>query len=275
MTAGTVLVLSGPEDATADSVVAELVGLGAPIVRMDIGDFPLWMAMTAWLTHGTWRGELLTADRSVDLTEVNSVYYRRPTRFTFEDDMSDADAVFAGAEAQFGVGGVLAALDGVLWVNNPARLSFAEYKPVQLRIASGCGLHVPRTLVTNDHGAAREFAAAVGGKIACTRLAELGHHPTLVTGDGAQGLPGTAPFDRIIATCAVPAIPTQWITQLREGGVIVTDLRGDISSNLTVFRKINPRIRRGSYPQHSRAFHVVAASRRQSPTRWRRVRRNP
>lgn len=173
MTAGTVLVLSGPGDATADSVVAELIGLDASIVRMDIGDFPLWMAMAAWLTHGTWRGELLTADQSVDLTEVGSVYYRRPTRFTFEDDMSDADAVFAGAEAQFGVGGVLAGLDGVLWVNNPARVAFAEYKPVQLRTAADCGLQVPRTLVTNDHSAAREFAAAIGGKIVCKTLSSL------------------------------------------------------------------------------------------------------
>ncbi|MGH3774653.1 MAG: methyltransferase domain-containing protein [Pseudonocardiaceae bacterium] len=73
-----------------------------------------------------------------------------------------------------------------------------------------------------------------------TRLAELGHHPTLVTGDGVHGIPDAAPFDRIIATCAVPAVPGQWITQLREGGIIVTDLRGGISSNLTVFHKINP-----------------------------------
>lgn len=173
MTAGTVLVLSGPDDATADSVVAELGGRGVPIVRMDIGEFPLSMAMTAWLTRGTWRGELFTADRIVDLAEVASVYYRRPTRFTFPDDMSDADAVFAGAEAQFGVGGVLAALDGVLWVNNPARVAFAEYKPVQLRVASDCGLAVPRTLVTNDHCAARDFAAAVGGEIVCKTLSSL------------------------------------------------------------------------------------------------------
>lgn len=71
-------------------------------------------------------------------------------------------------------------------------------------------------------------------------LAELGHGPTLVTGDGTQGIPDAAPFDRIIATCAVPAVPRQWIIQLREGGVIVTDLRGNLSSNLTVLHKINP-----------------------------------
>lgn len=190
MAAETVLVLSGPDDATADSVVAELVGLGSPIVRMDIGDFPLWMTMTAWLTHGTWRGELLTADQSVDLAEVKSVYYRRPTRFTFEDDMSDADAVFAGAEAQLGLGGVLAALDGVVWVNNPARVAFAEYKPVQLRVASDCGLHVPRTLVTNDHCAAREFAAAVDGKIVCKTLSSL-----VLSEGGKPRITYTTPID--------------------------------------------------------------------------------
>lgn len=41
--------------------------------------------------------------------------------------------------------------------------------------------------------------------LARTRLAELGYHPTLVAGDGAAGLPGHAPFDRIIATCSVPS----------------------------------------------------------------------
>lgn len=190
MTAGTVLVLSGPEDATADSVVAELVGLGTSIVRMDIGDFPLWMTMTAWLTRGMWHGELFTADRTVDLAQVGSVYYRRPTRFTFLNDMSDADTIFAGAEAQFGVGGVLTALDGVLWVNNPARVAFAEYKPVQLRVASSCGLQVPRTLVTNDHCAAREFAAAVGGKIVCKTLSSL-----VLSEGGKPRITYTTPID--------------------------------------------------------------------------------
>lgn len=76
-------------------------------------------------------------------------------------------------------------------------------------------------------------------------LAELGQHPTLVAGDGKQGIPDAAPVDRIIATCAVPAVPRQWIAQLHEGGIIVTDLRGDISSNLAVFRKMNTTIAEG------------------------------
>lgn len=62
-------------------------------------------------------------------------------------------------------------------------------------------------------------------ELARQRLAGLGYHPTLVAGDGAAGLPEHAPFDAIIATCAVPAIPWSWIEQVRSGGVILTDLK--------------------------------------------------
>ena len=45
-------------------------------------------------------------------------------------------------------------------------------------------------------------------ELARARLGDLGYHPTLVAGDGAAGLAEHAPFDRIIATCSVPVIPT-------------------------------------------------------------------
>ncbi|WP_298182677.1 hypothetical protein [Saccharomonospora sp.] len=38
-------------------------------------------------------------------------------------------------------------------------------------------------------------------------MAALGYHPTVVVGDGAEGLAEHAPFDAIIATCAVPVVP--------------------------------------------------------------------
>lgn len=63
------------------------------------------------------------------------------------------------------------------------------------------------------------------GELAQRRLARFGYHPTLVAGDGAAGLPEHAPFDAIIATCAVPAIPWAWTEQIRPGGVILTDLK--------------------------------------------------
>lgn len=56
------------------------------------------------------------------------------------------------------------------------------------------------------------------------RLAELGYHPTLTAGDGASSVEG-APFDRILATCSVPAIPWSWVSSTSRGGVILADVR--------------------------------------------------
>lgn len=53
-------------------------------------------------------------------------------------------------------------------------------------------------------------------------LDAAGYHPAVVTGDGARGVPEHAPYDRIIATCALPVIPRAWLTQCRPGGRIVT-----------------------------------------------------
>lgn len=59
---------------------------------------------------------------------------------------------------------------------------------------------------------------------AADRLAALGLHPLLAAGDGALGLPGAAPFDRIVVTCAVDDVPAAWIEQLAPGGRLVAPL---------------------------------------------------
>ncbi|MEU6034054.1 methyltransferase domain-containing protein [Actinomadura sp. NPDC047616] len=53
-------------------------------------------------------------------------------------------------------------------------------------------------------------------------LAEAGVSPTVVTGDGAEGFQGNAPYDRVIATAAVQHVPYSWVAQTRPGGIILT-----------------------------------------------------
>ncbi|MEW2618917.1 methyltransferase domain-containing protein [Streptomyces sp. NPDC048106] len=55
-------------------------------------------------------------------------------------------------------------------------------------------------------------------------LAAAGYHPRVVTGDGARGVPERAPFDRIIATCALPTVPRAWLAQCRPGGRVLIPL---------------------------------------------------
>ncbi|MGH4026164.1 MAG: methyltransferase domain-containing protein [Pseudonocardiaceae bacterium] len=62
------------------------------------------------------------------------------------------------------------------------------------------------------------------------RLSRLGYHPALIAADGADGSAAHAPFDRIIATCAVHAIPPAWIHQLTPGGLLLVHLEGPLGA---------------------------------------------
>jgi protein-L-isoaspartate O-methyltransferase len=56
-----------------------------------------------------------------------------------------------------------------------------------------------------------------------TALDTTGYSPLVITGDGAQGYPDAAPYDRVIATAAVrDTVPTAWLAQTRPGGLLVT-----------------------------------------------------
>ncbi|MEV5613589.1 methyltransferase domain-containing protein [Streptomyces sp. NPDC052225] len=54
-----------------------------------------------------------------------------------------------------------------------------------------------------------------------THLAAAGYAPAVVTGDGARGCPERAPYDRIIATCALRSVPVGWLAQCRPGARIL------------------------------------------------------
>ncbi|MGH3886547.1 MAG: methyltransferase domain-containing protein, partial [Pseudonocardiaceae bacterium] len=79
--------------------------------------------------------------------------------------------------------------------------------------------------------------------LASQRLAHIGYHPTLVAVDGKDGLPDHAPYDRIIATCSVPAVPLTWAEQTREGGLILVDVKtGPNAGNLVALRRWSDRL---------------------------------
>lgn len=67
------------------------------------------------------------------------------------------------------------------------------------------------------------------------RLDRLGLEPTLAVADGYLGYPARAQFDRVIATASLRSVPPAWLGQVRPGGTILTDLRGDFAGNLACF----------------------------------------
>jgi protein-L-isoaspartate(D-aspartate) O-methyltransferase len=57
------------------------------------------------------------------------------------------------------------------------------------------------------------------------RLASVKSRVEVVRGDGREGWPRGAPYDRIIVTASAPSVPPAWPDQLAEGGLLELPLR--------------------------------------------------
>ena len=80
------------------------------------------------------------------------------------------------------------------------------------------------------------------------RIATMGYLPVLRAVDGSSGLPEHAPYDRIIATCSVAAIPGEWIEQTVPGGLILVDVEGQLSAgNLVLLRRGDEPVAEGKF----------------------------
>ncbi len=100
-------------------------------------------------------------------------------------------------------------------------------------------------------------------RLAAERLAAIGYQPTLAAVDGADGFPVHAPYDRVIATCSVPAVPWPWIEQTRDGGLILADVKvAQLAGNLVLLRRIAD----GAHGRFDRTYGGFMAMRRSGDT---------
>lgn len=65
-------------------------------------------------------------------------------------------------------------------------------------------------------------------------MLKLGYKMNLFFGDGYQGLPTFAPFNKIIITCGAPFIPEKLVEQLKPGGIMVIPLGEDVQTMTTI-----------------------------------------
>jgi len=75
-------------------------------------------------------------------------------------------------------------------------------------------------------------------------LPKMGYPVKVFYGDGYKGLPGFAPFHRIIVTAGAPDIPEPLIEQLKPGGILVIPVgKGDIQIMKTLEKDDNGQVR--------------------------------
>lgn len=84
-----------------------------------------------------------------------------------------------------------------------------------------------------------EIVEPLGQRAAAT-LRRLGYTNVHVkVGDGYQGWPDHAPFDKIIVTCSPENVPPLLVQQLREGGRMVIPVGLRYQQNLCLMKKVN------------------------------------
>ncbi|MBZ4676250.1 MAG: protein-L-isoaspartate O-methyltransferase [Anaerophaga sp.] len=70
-------------------------------------------------------------------------------------------------------------------------------------------------------------------------LASMGYKDVrLFLGDGYEGLPAYAPFDKIIVTAAVDEVPSSLLMQIKTGGLLVVPL-GEHSQTMTRIKRLS------------------------------------
>jgi len=91
------------------------------------------------------------------------------------------------------------------------------------------------------HLAAEVYSVEVHAPLqerARTVLEALGYHNVHYrVGDGRQGWPEAAPFNRILCAAAAEEVPRAWIDQLADPGILVTPVGGGFSQTLTRIEK--------------------------------------
>ncbi|HEY0734383.1 MAG TPA: hypothetical protein VGD69_05715 [Herpetosiphonaceae bacterium] len=158
-----ILLISHLADSHATTVLSYLARLGADTLLFDTARFPQEIRLD--ITHASGSPSSISAavDGSrYDLSTTRVVWWRRPQPFDIAADLvSGEDRSFAYSECHAAIMGLWACLDAY-WINNPERDEVAARKAYQLKIASGLGLRVPRTLISNDPERVAAFIEAEG-----------------------------------------------------------------------------------------------------------------
>lgn len=158
-----IVVISHPEDVHALRVLDCLQRDGQPTLLLDISDLPQQATVTVDYRDCRLQGIEYCVDgvSAVDLARVRSVWWRRPQAPALPAAMDGDVYAFTFNEWQEAINGLWQLINAP-WMNPPTKDEVAGRKMLQLRIAAETGLRIPRTLITSDPRAARDFIGSVG-----------------------------------------------------------------------------------------------------------------
>ena len=160
---------------TIDRVAEALSRRGAKPFRFNTDQFPAAVRLSARFSISGLTHRLEEGEQSLASEEVRSVWMRRLWQPKLPSELAPKFRESCARESRAALEGFLDSLSEALWVDDLQRISEAENKQRQLKIARKVGLQIPRTLVTNHPEEARAFFPEVGGKMVAKLLTPLSY----------------------------------------------------------------------------------------------------
>ncbi|MEV0639376.1 methyltransferase domain-containing protein [Streptomyces sp. NPDC050619] len=175
------------------------------------------------LTDPTWRKVFETVPRHPYVPEFWTLTDEGQRRVTSADpdwlDLVYTDDALA-TQLTDGVATSSSTAPGLMLVMLQA-LDVADGHRV-LEIATGTGYNA--ALLSERLGGHQVVTVEVDpvlARLAGSRLQRSGYAPLVHAGDGREGYPAQAPYDRLIATCGFSTVPAAWLEQVKPAGLIV------------------------------------------------------
>ncbi|MBX9253670.1 MvdC family ATP-grasp ribosomal peptide maturase [Desmonostoc muscorum CCALA 125] len=160
---------------TIDRVAEAVSKRGAQPFRLDTDKFPMALQLQANLSNSGSNHTLKYGGSSLNTEQVQAVWMRRIWQPDLGTDLAPQFKAACSNESLAVLDGFWDSLRTATWVDDLQRISAAENKLRQLRVASEVGLVIPRTLVTNNAEQAREFFVEANKKMVTKLLRPLSY----------------------------------------------------------------------------------------------------
>lgn len=153
-----VLLVTNEKDVTSDYVVRELQKRHSPYYRFNTERIGDGVSVYFDLCKNEYYLNDENKNKTINLSDISSVYYRRPALPLFQDfDVDDGERTYLQSEVFYLLEGIYKFLKDKFWLNPLFKLRESENKIYQLLLARKVGLTVPDTCYTNIPHLARKF----------------------------------------------------------------------------------------------------------------------
>src|SRR5215471_5854560 len=197
----TVLVLTRSDDQSAASVIDHIRAQGNRAFRLDTDRIPTEVRLVAEYNRASRRARIASPDDRLDLSEVSAVWHRRlRIGGALPESMDKQLRSASQLESRATLLGMIASLQ-CFCLDPLPNIRHAQNKQLQLQLAEQLGLTIPRTLITNEPSAVREFHRSCEGNIVAKMLSSFA-----IYDDGEE---------RVVFTNAVAAEDLEGLESLR------------------------------------------------------------